>query len=203
MTITAKQRADQERTLNRRNQVLDAAAGCFRRSGFHGASMAEISKAAGMSAGHIYNYFASKDAIITAFVEKNLERVAAILLDLRQQEDPLQTMLDNAEHQVKENLDPEMWGLQLEIFSEASRNPTIATALRDADTRLRGELHSIMQRARLQRGLAADDATVAGRLEALIGLYQGISLRALHHPDMDQTSVIAAFRLALAPLLFS
>ncbi len=203
MRITEKQRVDQERTLNRRNQVLEAAASCFRRSGFHGASMAEISKAAGMSAGHIYNYFDGKDAIIAAFVGKNLERVAAILLDLQQQHDPLQVMFDNAEQHVKENLDPALWGLQLEIFSEASRNPAIAAVLRDADARLRGELHGIVKRGREQHQLAADDATVAGRIETLIGMYQGVSLRALHNPGLDQAAVVAAFRVALTPLLFS
>ena len=203
MIITEKNRSDQERTLSRRKQVLDAAAACFARSGFHGASMAEISKAAGMSAGHIYNYFASKDAIIAAFVGQNLERVAAILLDLVQQENPLQTMFDNAELHVRENLDPALWALQLEIFSEASRNPTVAAALRDADAHLRGELRGIMQRARQQRQLAADDSTINGRIDTIIGMYQGMSLRALHNPQLDVAGVVAAFRLALAPLLFS
>ena len=203
MRITEKQRADQERALNRRNQVLDAAASCFRRSGFHGASMAEISKAAGMSAGHIYNYFDSKDAIIAAFVGKNVERVAAILLDLQQRDDPLQVMLDNADMHVKENLDPARWGLQLEIFSEASRNPAIAAVLRDADARLRSELHGIVKRGRQLHQLAADDATVAGRIETIIGMYQGMALRALHNPGLDPAAVVTAFRLALTPLLFS
>ena len=202
MIITEKMRSDQERTLNRRKQVLDAAAACFARSGFHGASMAEISKVAGMSAGHIYNYFASKDAIIAAFVGQNLVRVAAILSDLVQQENPLQTMFDNAELHVRENLDPALWALQLEIFSEASRNPTVAAALRDADTHLRGELRDILRRARQQRQLAVDDSTIDGRVDTIIGMYQGMSLRALHNPELDVAGVVAAFRLALAPLLF-
>jgi len=82
MSTTEKRHSDPERAQLRRNQVLEAAASCFRRSGFHGASMAEISKAAGMSAGHIYNYFDGKDAIIAAFVEQNVERVAALMHDL-------------------------------------------------------------------------------------------------------------------------
>ncbi|MDC8759053.1 TetR/AcrR family transcriptional regulator [Janthinobacterium fluminis] len=203
MIITEKQRSDQQRTLSRRKQVLDAAASCFRRSGFHGASMAQISKAAGMSAGHIYNYFDSKDAIIAAFVEQNLERVAAILRDLEQHDEPLQAMFDNAEQHVKENLDPVLWGLQLEIFSEAARNPTIAAVLHDADARPRGELRSIIKRARQRRQLAVDDATLDGRVEMMIAMYQGLSLRALHHPGLDVASLVASFRLALTPLLFS
>eukprot|EP01034_Spumella_vulgaris_P041417 gene41417-51285_t len=96
MSTTEKRHIDPERALVRRKQVLDAAAACFGRSGFHGASMAEISKAAGMSAGHIYNYFDSKDAIIAAFVEQNVERVSQLMRDLEQQADPLQSMVDDA-----------------------------------------------------------------------------------------------------------
>ncbi|WP_317205469.1 TetR/AcrR family transcriptional regulator [Janthinobacterium sp.] len=203
MRITEKKRSDEERALNRRKQVLDAAAICFKRSGFHGASMAEISKAAGMSTGHIYNYFDNKDAIIIAFVEQNLERVAAILSDLVQREDPLQTMLDNAEKHIGDNLDPGLWVLQLEIFSEAARNPAVAGVLRAADAHLRGELRGIVRRGREQRQLAADDATLDGRIETMIAMYQGMSLRALHNPALDVASVLSSFRLALEPLLLS
>ena len=61
----------QKRTELRRDQVLDAAAQCFRAEGFHGASMARIAAAAGMSVGHIYQYFTNKDAIIIALCERN------------------------------------------------------------------------------------------------------------------------------------
>ena len=44
---------EQPRAEARKTQVLNAATECFRRQGFHGASMAQISKAAGMSVGHI------------------------------------------------------------------------------------------------------------------------------------------------------
>ena len=60
--------SESQRAEVRRQQVLDAAAQCFRASGFHGASMAEIARTAGMSPGHIYNLFANKDDIISAIV---------------------------------------------------------------------------------------------------------------------------------------
>ena len=55
--------------------MLDAAAICFRNHGFHGASMAQISKTAGMSPGHIYHYFDNKEAIIAAIVERDMEEM--------------------------------------------------------------------------------------------------------------------------------
>lgn len=46
----------------RRQQIVDAASACARRSGFHGASMAEIAQTAGLSVGQIYRYFENKEA---------------------------------------------------------------------------------------------------------------------------------------------
>ncbi|MDC8759054.1 TetR/AcrR family transcriptional regulator [Janthinobacterium fluminis] len=201
MNSTEKRHPDQERAHSRRKQVLDAAASCFGRSGFHGASMAEISKAAGMSAGHIYNYFDNKDAIIAAFVQQNMERVSAHMRDLEQDEDPLQKMIDNVAQNVSESLDPEIWALPLEIFSESARNPKIAALLHGADRRMRAQFRTILKTARQHRGLATDDGLLDGRVDTIIAMYQGLHVRALHHPGMDQTAVIDGYRLALTALL--
>lgn len=202
MRIPEKRRSDPERAESRRKQVLEAAALCFSRSGFHGASMAEISKAAGMSAGHIYNYFDGKDAIIAAFVEQNVERVAALLQDLKLRDDPLQAMLDEADQNVAEHMDPAFWTLPMEISAEASRNPRIAALLTDADQRSRSQFRVILREARARHDLPVDDACIDGRIEALIALFQGVSQRALHNPGLDREALTVAFRLAMKALLF-
>ncbi|MES2104055.1 MAG: TetR/AcrR family transcriptional regulator [Pseudomonadota bacterium] len=202
MTIPEKKHLDPERAQARREQVLNAAEICFSRSGFHGASMAEISKTAGMSSGHIYNYFDGKDSIIAAFVERDVERIAEKLLKMGQQENVLQAMMDNVESGVIENLDPKIWSIPLEISAEAARNPKIASLLQDADRRSRLNLREKLYKARLQRGIDTSDAELDGRVEAIVALFEGISLRSLKHPDLDAKSLIAACHLALKPLLF-
>ncbi|MBJ7314048.1 TetR/AcrR family transcriptional regulator [Rugamonas sp. CCM 8940] len=200
MHPTEKRRSDPERAQHRRKQVLDAATLCFSRSGFHGASMAEISKAAGMSAGHIYNYFDNKDAIIMAFVEQDVERIMAELLELEKNDDPLQAMLDDAAKSVKENLDPALWRLWMEVCAEAARNPKIAAAVVDADLRARLRFRTLFQLARERKGLAHDDFTVDGRIEAIVALFQGLSLRALHNPGLDEAALVASFVVAMRAL---
>ena len=86
---------ESDRTVQRRNQVLDAAAICFRNHGFHGASMAQISKTAGMSPGHIYHYFGSKEAIITAIVERDIEEMVEWTEIFYTSDNILQTMVDS------------------------------------------------------------------------------------------------------------
>ncbi|QGZ39023.1 TetR family transcriptional regulator [Pseudoduganella flava] len=203
MNHIEKRHHDPEKARHRRRQVLDAAAACFGRSGFHGASMAEISKAAGMSAGHIYNYFDSKDAIIAAFVEENVERIAADLRELEQQEDPLQALLDRIPQGVRDDLNPQTWFMPMEITAEASRNPKIAAVVRDADRRTRDQFRAILKRGRALHGISVDDAVLNGRMDAIITMFQGLPVRALHNPDLDPEQLIASFHLALKPLLFS
>ncbi|MFH2083594.1 MAG: TetR family transcriptional regulator, partial [Pseudomonadota bacterium] len=52
MTATPDQPSDTSRADVRRSQIRTAAADCFRQHGFHGTSIAQISKTAGMSTGH-------------------------------------------------------------------------------------------------------------------------------------------------------
>jgi len=203
MSTIEKRHHGQERAEHRRRQVLEAAAVCFSRSGFHGASMAEISKAAGMSAGHIYNYFDSKDAIIMAFVSERMEEVAAVLRDMARQDDPLQGMLDDAPATVAQHLDPAFWALPTEIHAEASRNPSIAQALREWDLDTRTRFRPLVKASRERRALAVDDATLDGRMDIVFSLLQGLSLRALYHPDADRDGLVEGFRVALKAVLGS
>ena len=203
MASTDKRHSDPERAATRRRQVLEAAESCFARSGFHGASMSEISKAAGMSAGHIYNYFDSKDAIIMAFVDRRMEEVSALLRDLGSREDPLQSMLDDASERVAEHLQPAFWTLPMEIHAEAARNPRIAEALIAADEDSRSQFRAVLKAARERRGLAVDDATMDGRVDALISLFQGISVRALHRPQLNLDVLVEGVRIAMKALLMT
>lgn len=201
MNQVEKKHPDPERANSRRRQVLDAAESCFSRRGFHGASMAEISKSAGMSAGHIYNYFDSKDAIIAAFVELNIERVTNLMEDLAQREDPLQALVDNANEHVLQGMDPKVWLMPLEIFAEASRNPAMAAMLQCSDRRSRKRLLGIITEARIKRGLPAGEVMLNGRIDTMISMYQGLAVRLVHHPDLDPEALIAGFRVVLSALM--
>jgi AcrR family transcriptional regulator len=203
MTFIEKKRGDQERTQSRRKQVLDAAEICFGSSGFHGASMAEISKAAGMSAGHIYNYFDGKDAIIAAFVQQNVERVSMLMHDLRQQDDPLQAMLDDIDQSVLNVLKPGVWKLPLEIWAEAARNPAIAAMAQQADLHARTELRGILELGRAQRGWSTDAAQLDARIEVMIAIFEGLHSRVVLNPGLDVAGVTEAARLAIGALLLA
>lgn len=203
MNTPVKRRTDPERAQNRRNQVLQAAAVCFARSGFHAASMSEISKEAGMSAGHIYNYFDSKEAIIMAFVDLHAEDVLMQLGELDSRDDPLQSMIDDAPRHIDKSLDPKQTDLPLEMFAEASRNPKIAEAVRAADRKVSDRFRPIVKRERERRGLSVEDALLDGRIDTMVAMFQGLPIRALQRPNMNRDSLVDGWRIALTALLLT
>ena len=104
---TLAQPSDASRAEARRAQIRAAAAACFRQHGFHGTSIAQISKAAGMSTGHIYHYFENKEAIIADIVAQDLERLLTLTAELRAASDVKAAMIERAVEGVLEQPRPE------------------------------------------------------------------------------------------------
>lgn len=65
--------AQQERARITRKRVLDGAAHVFARTGYDGASLSEITTAAGMSKGALYFHFSSKAQVARAIVDYEQE----------------------------------------------------------------------------------------------------------------------------------
>jgi AcrR family transcriptional regulator len=66
-----------ENKLANRRRLLEAAAEEFAAKGLDGANINEISLAAGLAKGTVYNHFASKEALFLAVVEEACELAAA------------------------------------------------------------------------------------------------------------------------------
>lgn len=61
----------------RKNQILDSAAAVFAEKGFHPTTIRDIAKHAGIADGTIYNYFASKPALLLGIFERMRDRIIA------------------------------------------------------------------------------------------------------------------------------
>lgn len=185
----------------RRAQIRAAAADCFRQHGFHGTSIAQISKVAGMSTGHIYHYFENKEAIIADIVAQDLERLLALTAELRAASDVKAAMIERAVEGVQDNLDPGTAGLQLEIVAEAARNPHIAGIVRAADLKCRASLAETIRTLRQAAGHQDSEATLAGMVEAISAMFEGLRIRAIRNPDIDRDMVVKMFRRMVSDLL--
>ena len=199
--MTTPPAADHSRAEARRQQILAAAAQCFREHGFHGASISQISRIAGMSAGHIYHYFENKEAIIAAIVEQDLESLLQMTGELRAACDVRQALIARAAKGVAEQLDPQTAGLKLEIVAEASRNPRVAEIVRNADAASRQSLGETIRIVRQRAGHQDDEASIAGMIEVLATLFEGLLLRTLRHPQLDHAQLTLQVQAAIESVL--
>ncbi|MHB8938144.1 MAG: TetR/AcrR family transcriptional regulator [Thiobacillus sp.] len=201
MSVTLDHPSEASRAETRRAQIRAAAADCFRQHGFHGTSIAQISKAAGMSTGHIYHYFENKEAIIADIVAQDLERSLTLTTELRSASDVKDAMVERAVEGVEHNLDPSSAALQLEIVAEAARNPPIAEIVRAADRACRDSLAATIRTQRQAAGHHDSEASIAGMVEALAAMFEGLRIRTIRNPDIDQAAVVQVFRRMIHDLL--
>lgn len=189
------------RAAARRAQIRAAAADCFRRHGFHGSSIAQISKASGMSTGHIYHYFENKEAIIADIVAEDLGRLLKLTAEMRAAADVKAAMIERAVEGVRDNLEPADAALQLEIVAEAARNPRIAAIVQAADRQCRDSIKDTLRAQRLAAGHRDSEATLAGMVESLAAMFEGLRIRAIRNPAIDRKAVAKTFRRMIDDLL--
>ncbi|MDD3529235.1 MAG: TetR/AcrR family transcriptional regulator [Gallionellaceae bacterium] len=194
-------RSDDSRAEARREQIRAAAEDCFRQYGFHGTSIAQISKAAGMSTGHIYHYFDNKEAIIADIVAQDLARLQEMTAQFRMAGDVRAAMIERAAGAVEDNLDPGRAALQVEIVAEAARNPHIAEIVRNADVACRDGLLEAIRRLRREAGHEDSEADLAGMVEAMAAMFEGLRIRAIRNPGLDRAAVVRVFRAMIHDLL--
>ena len=170
----------------RKEQVLSAAWMCFQDRGYRAITMREIAKRMGTSTGAIYTYFKSKDQILEAILEQNLERnlglfqqannslssrgalqeLFAIYLDCC----PVSVLKQGA----KCNID---------LWSEAVKQPNVGKTVGAYYTKLLEHLAQVVEESHAHKnsGEAVDPKSVAGfylafhmGLELQLALIEGI-----------------------------
>ncbi|WP_341646450.1 TetR/AcrR family transcriptional regulator [Thauera sp. SDU_THAU2] len=200
-TDTTTSHADAPRATARRQQILCAAAQCFREHGFHGASIAKISAIAGMSPGHIYHYFENKEAIIAAIVAQDLESLLEMTAQFRAACNVRAALIERAAEGVAKQLDPDAAGLKLEIVAEAARNPRVAQIVSEADATCRRELAALIRDIRSRAGHQDSAAAIDGMVEVLACLFEGLLQRTIRNPGLDRDKVTQRIQIAIGDLL--
>ncbi|MGP9818627.1 TetR/AcrR family transcriptional regulator [Salinarimonas sp. NSM] len=152
---------DERARAERRAHILAAARRRFLSSGFHGASTADISREAGVSVANLYQYFASKEELVLAMVEEDLQSDLAFFADLFRGADFLacvEAALAALAHAGRERRE---LGLRAEIFAEALRNPRVHEALATSQERLVAALSERVSAAQARGEIALADGMTA------------------------------------------
>ncbi|MCR2747823.1 TetR/AcrR family transcriptional regulator [Limnobacter parvus] len=187
----------------RRQQILDAAAECFRKSGFHGASMSEIAKSFGMSAGHIYNYFESKEAIIEAMVKRDLDQALERIAKIQGEKDILKAMLGTVDEGVQRRIDRSE--LDTEILAEAARNPKVAATVQSTDAVIREKVINLIKGVQPVEGALKGPPpcplNLAAKSTILMALFDGLQIRAIRDPNMKADDIGRVLKTVITQML--
>ena len=77
-----------DRSIERRQGILDAAVRVFARKGFHTCRVGDIAEEAGVAHGLLYHYFASKDEVLETIFRENWGPVGAAIEVLAESDEP-------------------------------------------------------------------------------------------------------------------
>lgn len=176
----------------RRRQILDAAMTCFRRRGFHQATMQEICAEASMSAGALYRYFNSKAEIIGAIAEDKHADSDGAFLDATRKGTVIDALSLIARDFFEKFADGD-GALIADIFAEAIRDDAVAAPLLKINQNSLNYCIAAIKagQARGEIDEKLDEREAANTLFAAI---EGIGLRRAFLRDTDTDAALAQFR---------
>jgi AcrR family transcriptional regulator len=184
-----------------RDRILCAALKCFIEQGFHAASMANIADVAQMSVGLIYRYFANKQAIVLAIVERQLEEKRALIRQLQSSAQLTDDLVKAFASWCVPGPGSMSVALFLEMSAEATRNPEIAAALLRSDASTRAEFQDWLCRSREQGGMQMSREVAATRALSMRLIVDGLTLRAAREPGLDLEHLRRTLKEQIEPLL--
>lgn len=191
---------DPARHDQKRQEILAAARRCFERSGLKGASIADICKEAGISPGHLYHYFKSKDAIVATLSEAWLDNIGRRFEQLPIEESGIVALLVEEISKLVPSGPNARSQLVFEMLAESTRNAGMAQLVQTHSRRLRSILANVLRQGQ-QRGAvdpALDPETTA---TIMIAMIDGMKALPLRDPEVDRRAVADMLQQMLAAML--
>ena len=149
----------------KRRQILEGARQVFTTSGFDGASMGEIARAAGVSKGTLYVYFDSKDALFEALTIAKKRELAEALFALDAEDPDLRRVLTRLGRvYLREMSKPEHVSLVRMVIGACEKFPHLGRAFFDAGPALGvGRLSAYLDTQVAAGRLRAADTSLAAK----------------------------------------
>jgi TetR/AcrR family transcriptional regulator, repressor for uid operon len=194
-------KVDPAKHEEKRREILEAAERCFVRDGFRGASISDICGEAGISPGHLYHYFASKEAIIGAMTDAGLEYATVRLSRMMEESNAISALLSEFERgkSMPGNTKPHQ-AFIFDMLAEAFRNPAIAEIVREHSRALRTLLAKFLREGQ-ERGQV--DGTFDADLTAaiIISVIDGAKALTIRDPELDMVQGIDALKTLVSRFL--
>lgn len=189
----------------RRQDLIDATARCLAERGVAGASVREICKRAGVSAGLLTHYFAGVDALIVATYRDVVTRVAGILTAAADAagSDPRTRLLVYVAASFRDPVaDPDLLATWIAFWSLVRSHPGVAHAHRELYAEGRAEIAALVA-ACLPR---LDAATLRLMAIAISGTMDGLWLELCLDPgtftpaEAERIAIMSVGRLLDNPI---
>jgi AcrR family transcriptional regulator len=183
----------------RREHILDAAATCLARAGFHRTTMQDICKEAEVSPGALYVYFDSKEALIAGLCERDRAEFAERFAKVAESRDFLAALTAIGEHYfVDEPAEKRLMAVEMGV--ESTRNPRIAEIYRPIDRFCCESFEALFHRLKAEGRINPTfDVPIVSMLFNIIG--EGLFWRRAVHPDFDATQILPALTQVLGRIL--
>jgi AcrR family transcriptional regulator len=175
---------------SRRERILEAAERAFVRHGFHAATMQDVAEEAEMSAGNLYRYFPSKEAIVEGLCALDQEgRKVAFAALFAKRENVAEAMMESMRDHVLAK-PTEKARMIVEIWAEAGRNARVSELMRAMDADVLEAIERLADAAKAA-GVAAPtlDSRFAARF--LFTFVAGLFKRIAVEPDFDRAAETA------------
>jgi len=196
--MSGLRKVDPVKHEQKRGEILGAAIRCFIRDGFRGASTTDICTEAGISPGHLYHYFASKEAIIEAMIDLGLAHSAERFEKILAAPDVIEALLADIEETSLRFRPAQI--LSLDGLAEAARNPEFAKIIErhtEAVRRMWADfLRQAQSQGRVDSGLDPD-ATA----DVLIAIIDGSRAMPIRNPKLDIKQSVAHLKTMLVRFL--
>jgi AcrR family transcriptional regulator len=193
-----------EHTEARRRSILEAAHKVFARKGIQSATMAEIAEEAGLSAGVIYRYFESKEALAMSCFKQTGEQLTAEWRQMAESStDPMAIFREIARRSFDEIKAPDAADhtrMMLEHLLDTTRSddPQIQAAARAERQTIVAGLEWALQRAQ-DAGQLSPLPKCHDLAQALCSFYMGARMARLLDPSLDTDHQLAALSTLLDP----
>jgi TetR/AcrR family transcriptional regulator, repressor for uid operon len=180
----------------RHARIVEAAQRAFVKLGFHAATMQNVAEEAGMSAGNLYRYFPSKEALVEGLCFHDHDERAENFLALASRTDVVEAFVTT----LRENVfgaPREKAQLIVEIWAEASRNPRVAQISRDFDAATFEGLCMLLTEAKSKGAVAANvDVEFVARtmMNLVAGIFKRLAIEAEFEREREAGYAITVLR---------
>ncbi len=164
-------------SVDRRDQILDAALRCFARHGFHQTTMHHISAEAGISVGLIYRYFENKEAVISGMADAHKRHIGETMARARSAPTLLEALEIFFAAPCCDDSPAVQAAFLVDLFAEASRNPQVAAIIRDVGDEVKKAFVELIEsapeaRSALQKFTAVEIAELICAVEKGMAMHE-------------------------------